>query len=259
MRSSASKPFLVVAMALFSLWPVAAADLLVYTEDDPPYAFVGGTGRLEGFAVETVQEILRRLGSPSQVRMLPWARGYREATEKAGVALFTMARTREREALFSWVGPIMDNRWIVVGLKGSPTKVEGLEDLRALGRVAVTNQVAWDQYLTGLGFTNLERTVDTSAAVRMLVAGHVDAYVTKDLGLKPEIVEAGFDPGNFVELCAINTVQLYIALSKGTDPETVARWQAAFAAMVADGSFQRIHQKWFSGRRLPGPPRPPAY
>jgi polar amino acid transport system substrate-binding protein len=50
----------------------------------------------------------------------------------------------------------------------------------------------------------------------------------------------------------LSTDLVYIAFSKGTSPQLVARWQAALDAMKRDGSFAKIYAKWLPGEIPPG-------
>ena len=79
--------------------------LSVYTEDLPPYNFVN-KGRLTGFSVDLVREIMQRVGTIAPIQVVPWSRGYQKAMEEPNVALFSTVRSTQRETQFKWVGPL---------------------------------------------------------------------------------------------------------------------------------------------------------
>ena len=97
---------------------VAAQDLTIISEDNPPFNFVQ-RGELTGFSIEIVREMLRRMDRPDTIRILTWARGYNLASTRPNVVLFSTARTEARENLFHWVGPLYRVRFGFYAKKGS--------------------------------------------------------------------------------------------------------------------------------------------
>ena len=85
---------------------VCLAELRLLTEQAPPTSFLRD-GQPEGYAVEVVRELIRRTGSQARIELLPWTRAYFLAKSEADTGLFSVVRTAEREALFQWVGPIL--------------------------------------------------------------------------------------------------------------------------------------------------------
>ena len=78
------------------------------TEENAPFNFTED-GALKGIAVDLIVAAMKDAGSevsPAEIQVVPWARGYDAARNQPGTMLFSMARTQERESLFSWVGPI---------------------------------------------------------------------------------------------------------------------------------------------------------
>jgi len=70
--------------------------LKIYTEDSPPgnYAL---NGKPAGMAMEIVREILNRLGEDADIKIVPWARGYRIALDLPNVrqlAIIYLEKTR---------------------------------------------------------------------------------------------------------------------------------------------------------------------
>ena len=83
-------------------------NLTIMTEIYPPYNFKE-KGELKGISVDLMVLILKKLGSRqtrNNIKLWPWARGYREVLGKKNTCLFSTTRTIEREKHFKWVGPI---------------------------------------------------------------------------------------------------------------------------------------------------------
>ena len=83
-------------------------DLYIGTEDYPPYN-LKENGKLQGISIDLMDLMLRKLDSRQthdNISILPWARGYFYLKERKYTCLFSTFRTKKREKLFKWVGPI---------------------------------------------------------------------------------------------------------------------------------------------------------
>lgn len=209
-------------------------------------------GRLTGWAVETAREIMDRSGIRAEIEPTPWARGYSTALSRPDVALLTAARTEERDPLFHWVGPIFRVQWSFMARKGSNIVINSLDDARKVRAIGTYLNDARDRLLVEHGFTNLDRSPTEDSVYRKLEYGRLDLIVGSNTGLAGVAETAGVDPENFEEVFPLKKVDLYIALSRGTDPGTVAAWLRAFEDMKADGTLKRIVQRWYPDMEPPG-------
>ena len=132
---------LIISMLLMLLIPtsgtsVYAQALTIITEEYPPVNFTH-EGKINGSSVEIVREILRRLKQPDNIKILPWARGYYLIKTNPNVALFTTTRTKEREELFHWVGPIATATNAFYVKKGSNIRINSLEEAKKVHSIAL--------------------------------------------------------------------------------------------------------------------------
>jgi len=217
--------------------------LKVVTEDYPPSAYVE-KGKLKGLSVEIVQEILRRIAKPDTITMVPWARGYKLALSEAPVALFSATRFPQREALFSWVGPLYQQRWGFYRWKGSGLQIPNLEAARKVARIGTYRQDAKMQYLEAQGFDNLVPTNKNITNVMHLKRGNIDLWVSSDFNLAHLARQAGVHPDRLELAYAFHSVRNYIAFSKATSPHVIRLWQAVLDEMKFDGTYERICRKY---------------
>ena len=87
-------------------------DFRIMTEHWVPYQFKEND-TIRGISVDLLVDLLDRVGSRqgrADIEMVPWARGYRYAQKIKNAILFLTSRTPEREHLFKWVGPVIQNR-----------------------------------------------------------------------------------------------------------------------------------------------------
>ncbi len=194
-------------------------------------------GRQQGFMVELVREIERRLGTNRPVRFLPWPRAYRNALLSPNHVIFPLARIPEREADFDWAIQVAPLTPVFVTLNG---KRLNLQTARQQGAIAVQQNSPFEQYLRKRGFTNL--VITTSAApipIRMLRAGRVDAWFTaRDLAAYSMREQFVTEPITYSE--PIFSVNIYIALSREFPAELRQVYLDAFHEMKKDGTVDRI-------------------
>lgn len=220
-----------------------AAELTLYTEDSPPLNYLKD-GRLDGASVAVVKAIQARIGDRTPIQVVPWARSYRALEQDPNVALFSTTRTEQREHLFKWVGPIGYVNWVLVKKRGSPVRVDALDDARSVPRIGTYQQDAREQWLKSLGFTNLESVPSDDMNCRKLQAGRIDLWITGDIDMVATCGNQGIDLRELEVAYVAKKQELYVAFSKGTPDATVRRWQDAYDALVREGEFRAIHQRY---------------
>lgn len=230
-----------LAFCLYPLtcWSTAPPDIRLVTAHLLPYSIQ--EGRQQGFMVELVREIERRLETNRPVRFLPWSRAIRDTQLSPNHVIFPLTRTPEREAHFDWAIEVAPIHLVFVTLNGR--KLD-LVQARRLDAIAVQQDTPFEQYLRQQGFTNL--VVTTSAApipIRMLRAGRVQAWFTaRDLAaysLKEQFVS---EPASYS--APITSGSVYIALSREFPAALRQAYLHTFDEMKRDGTFQHIMDQY---------------
>lgn len=240
----------VMALLLMCTLPAAAEPFKVYTEISGTSAFYEGN-RLTGAGVEIVREIMRRVGNGREIVVLPWARAYDSLIKEPGVALFATTRTEERDHQFHWVGPLFRMQWVLVARKGSGLVINSLDDARKVRLIGTYIDDVREKYLVRRGFTNLESTTDNIFNFRKLVHGRLDLVFTTSVGAVATARLAGVDPDAIEVVHVVREMDLYVAISGGSDLDQVKAWKKAFSAMKEDGTYQAIHRAWYPGLPVP--------
>ena len=83
-----------------------SAELKVYIAEYPPFQVLSEKGDHSGFSVELFKEIVKLTQLEVEYIPVPWVRAQALVAEQANSLLFTMARTTEREKLYTWVATI---------------------------------------------------------------------------------------------------------------------------------------------------------
>lgn len=107
-------------------------DLHLYTDEYPPYNFLE-KDKLEGISVDILEEMLQDIGSKltkNDITVLSWSRAYNLLKKKDNVMLFSMTKTKERERLFKFVGPIAKTRIVLIARKDRNIRIDSIEDIK---------------------------------------------------------------------------------------------------------------------------------
>jgi len=217
--------------------------LQLMTEEYPPVTFMKD-GKATGFVTDIVREIIARQDIPDNIRVTSWANGYNMALINPNVVLFSVERTEKRENLFQWVGPVGKNSAIFYAKKGSGIRIDSLEEAKKIAAIATTRDWFTEQYLKSKGFTNLVSSPLPSTNVRQLMNGEVQISIFTDITI-PEIVKnAGYSMDDLEPVFTVSSTYFYIAMSLGTPPEMVKKWQSALDGLKADGTFVKIYRSY---------------
>lgn len=229
----------------------AAAGLRILTEENAPLNFLKD-GEVTGLATEVAREIARRTGSAADIRLVDWQEGYQALLEQPGVALYSTVMTAQRKPLAQWVGPLASVETNLYALKGAQIRIANLEDAKNAGTIATVAGYYSEQLLRAEGFANTRSYPDRAASLRQLLEGKVQLVASANTELPAALERAGASMHDVQNVFTLSTDLAYIAFSRGTSPELVARWQAALDDMKRDGTFARIYARWLPAEMPPG-------
>ena len=104
--------------------------LIIATEEYPPISFKNTQGNADGLASEIAYKIMKRLHMKQSIHIWPWARDYALLKKGPNFLIFSVSRTKQREKLFQWVGPIYSMTTGFYTKKNSKLKISNLEDAK---------------------------------------------------------------------------------------------------------------------------------
>src|SRR5512139_2835551 len=228
-----------------------ASGLRILTAENPPLNF-SRDGEITGLATEVVRELARRTGTRGEITLVAWPKAYQALTEQPDIALFSTVMTAERKPLFQWVGPLVVQDTNLYALKGSGIAIANLDQARKIGKIATVSKYYSEQVLKEEGFANTQSYPDRETTVRKLLDGTVQLLASSNLGMPAALRKMGGSMDDVETAFTLSTDLFYIAFSKGTSPQRVARWQDALDEMKRDGSFAKIYAKWLPTENPPG-------
>lgn len=211
------------------------------TEPWTPYQIETKDG-LEGISIDLIKEIQKRIGNKKEIKVFPWKRGYNITLKKKGYALFLTTKSKQRENLFKWVGPIssMEIRFFKNAFREDLT-INSLEDAKKVSSITVAEDTITKEVLSEFGFTNLDINTLANNSFNKLLENKTDLYPVeensfmyklKQLNLQKKIIP--------VKMEAFYESKLYIAFNIETDDKIIKKWQAAFDEIKADGTYDKV-------------------
>lgn len=213
------------------------------TEEYPPVTFMKN-GKVSGFVTEMVREICARQGIPDNILLTSWDEAYKVALSNPNVVLFSAERTAEREKLFQWVGPVGKNNANFYAKKGAGIRINSLDEARKLSAIATTANWFTEQDLKKRGFTNLVSAPLPTDNVRMLMQGEVKLTVFTDITVAEIVKNAGYTMDDLEPVFTLSSTYFYIAMSLGTPPEMVKKWQSELDELKEAGTFEKIYRSY---------------
>ena len=92
----------------------SARAVVVVAADIPPYVIRAQQGAPSGMAIEVLEEAARRLGEPLEIELMPLARALSQTQHRQDVLLVPPVRSPQREPLFLWIAPLLDEAFVLV-------------------------------------------------------------------------------------------------------------------------------------------------
>jgi polar amino acid transport system substrate-binding protein len=242
-RRSAQRVFLcLIGLALAA--PAAQA-LTFVTEENPPFNYTE-QGKVVGLSTEIVTELGKRAAVPVQIQSMPWEKAYIAAQRDKETCIYSTARLDNRERLFSWIGPIATNQWVLIGKSDFAGSVKAVEDARKY-RVGVVAKDAKIEYLMSKGVTDLREVSEDMLNPPRLVLNRddpnrIDLWATSAYGARQTAARAKVK--DIKVILNLSRMPLYLACGRNTSPQTVQGLQQAFERAGKDGTLKRITERY---------------
>lgn len=219
------------------------------TEEFPPYNYLE-KGQLTGSSPEILSALLTQLKVPQSlqdVKVLPWARAYSEVQSDPWACLFSTTKTKEREPLFQWVGPISPARNVVVTLASRHLILPKGESLaQTQWTFGAVRDDAGEQLLVDHNVPTSQISLTTNAiqALEMLNSGRIDAFAYDESVIDWLARSQGWDPSQYVTSTVLATGYHYFAFNLKVPPEMIQEFQKALDQLKAKGQYHKILDKF---------------
>jgi len=233
---------IVLAAFAWSGLTVSAETLRVGSEVDyPPFEYFDETGTAVGFDIDIVHAIGRIMGVEIEIVNAPWGEIIpRLIRDEYDLIASAMTITQERAKLVDFSEPYFTNGQIVVVRTGE-SGIQSAADLRDKNVAVKAGTTSVDAALE-LDVANILTFAQVEEAYHSLLAGEVDAVIHDQF-----FVPTDPEPfaGRIRTVGEPFTLEYYgFAVKKGRT-DLLQGINDALAAIKADGTYERIHTKWF--------------
>jgi len=219
-------------------------ELNIFAEDIPPFVYGKKDFIPRGIGVEIVRYVAKQLNHSGEMEILSWNRAYKWTRDKSNNVLFPMSRTKARENLFKWVGPLFKSTSYLYKRKGNPMEVNSLEDAKNVLAISVVRNYASHQYLVDNDFKNLVDIGHTGGVIRSMVFNRASLISAGDIFLRFRAKQAGVDY-RLIKNTGVKLLEQtqYVAFSKSTPDSVIQQWQNIFNKIKQNGVYDKIFQR----------------
>lgn len=233
---------------LIFCYSLYAAEIVLYTEDYPPYQMIEN-GKLSGIGVDVVNEIKKRVNDTVEIRLTKWDTAYKQALSSKNVGVFSTGRTQERENMFKWVGPIGKTKYVFFMNKNNNLYIGNPDEAsKKVKEILVGNNDVSFQVLSSLGIKNLKSSSDITAKenIHKIANNQADLWASDYYSGMYKINLYGYK--DKIKPVMLNrpflATTLNIAFNIGTDNDIIKRWSKTLDEIISDGTFDKIIKKY---------------
>lgn len=206
--------------------------LYIYTEDWEPFHYIGENNMVEGYVVDLMDKILKDIDNSQtkdDIELLPWARGYKLAQIKKNAIIFSTTRTEEREKLFKWVGPIFNNKMLLVTKKSSKITLSLDEEIKQykvgtvkddVGNILLGNRGITPEYIHESG--------TSQESVILLSKGRVDMIASTWISFVNICKVLDIDYNKYERVYELSDLSLYFAFNNDTEDWVIKKFEESF-------------------------------
>lgn len=225
---------------------LAAEPYRIVMDEWAPYNYQEN-GRLTGISTDIVRAIMALTGDDFEIHLMPSMRATLTLRNRPRTIMYSLFRTPEREDLYKWVGPIVEESISPYQLAATAQPINSLEQLMHAPRISTRHAGLVPALLHELGFRNLDKSATSSLQLYlMLLAGRTDIIIgDTPAGVAYYSRELGIAPGTLRRIpLELFRAPLYIAFSHDSDDALVAAWADALAQLRRSGELERIVQRY---------------
>lgn len=218
-----------------------ATGLVVYTEDFPPYNYLGPDGEVTGTSTERVRQLLDLAGLDYQIRLVPWSRAVQLSRTEPNALIYTLARTPKRDSFYDWLMPLMRSEYHLFG-RSEDNRPVTLEALKAgdFRTACVTANISCEMLAwMGVPADKITRLPNQGILdLQMVLAGRADIYFNDLEGHKAQLKQAGLSAAFFRDAMRVPYEGgFYLAAGRQVPTEIRTKIRQAYDALLRAGEM----------------------
>jgi polar amino acid transport system substrate-binding protein len=221
--------------------------------NDPPYSLRDAQGKITGFYIDLIQEILTKMNCTMKLQEMPWARALSELEAGRIDILPGALKTSERNRFALFSDPINSSPNVLFMKKTAVDKfnLKTLSDISKINfRLGVQVNVAYgaefDQLLKKPAFQKQLTTVyKRDSAWKMVEIDRIDGLIADEVTGLHELKALHLDNTIGKTELVVSASPGLIAFSKKTiDENFVMGFNQQFQAMISSGEYAKIRERY---------------
>ena len=227
----------------------------------PPFEYKNASGKVVGADAEIVEAVLRRAGYVPDFKVQPWARVQQSALRGEFAVVFSMTKSKEREALYWFSEPINAVKDVFFKHKKNSLPWKTYDDLKAMrlgGSAGYGYDAGFQQAIAEKRFAAYVEVFDAepeSSGLRLLSSGAIDAFVC-EVSVCQYLIKANAPKFDHLDFSPhpIGLVRPYYAVFPKSWPnsENLQReFNAGLAKLIQEGEWRKILAKYRMEAKLP--------
>ena len=245
------KKIMIVMLLSFNLFATQTTKIKIYTEHYPPYNMKNINGRLQGSSVEVLSAVLKEMNSTQtikNVKLRSWTKSYKIAKKRVNAMVFSTTRTKSREKLFKWVGPIATTTVGVLAPKDKHIVISDVSDFNKYKIGVVLDDVGEALLLEANVDKNRFDYVKGEDAINQsfskLEEDKIDMFAYNLNVAFANAKMEGFDISKYEVIYTLKVGELYFAFNKNTDDKIIKKWQNALDKVKKNGIYDKIQNRY---------------
>ena len=229
---------------LLGTFQLHAQTARILTVSEPPANFVNLSGEVDGYVTDIVQAMQRLLKDNTRIEVMPEARVLYTVNKYRNVVFYSFSRTDDREYKYHWIKHVLSKQWLIYARADSNIQIDNIEQLKIAPAIGVVIGDIRSIWLKNLGFENLQPVTNHRQNLRRLMADRLSLIATERLTTHYLAHELGLSMDTMKVVFVLNQSDVYIAMSKSSEPELVERWQQAGQVLSLSGEMDKITARW---------------
>lgn len=222
----------------------------MYIAEYPPFQVIDEKKGHSGFSVELFKEIVKLTQIEVEYIPVPWVRALKIVAEQPNSLLFTMAKTPEREKLYTWVDTIylVDEGVFALNDREDIT-INTLDDVHKYsialprGDVSITTLNIFPDHTDDAYIVEHQE-----QCIKMLNLRRVDLNYNNNIGFFVAAKMLGFNPSQFKQVFVTRQTEMGIAANKNTHPESLRKIRQAIITLKENGVYAKLERTWFGDK-----------
>ncbi len=227
-----------------------ATDIKMMIDNYPPYN-MEVEGELQGLSIEVLDATLKQMGSKQNkfdVELLSWSKAYATAQKTKNSMVFSTTRTKSREKLFKWVGPVTKTTIGIIALKSKNIIINTPNDLKKYTIGAVKKDIGeillLENGVPKQNINSIDGVNGIATNFYRLERDKIDMYAIETKVAKYSADLNGFDSDDYEVIYILENNELYFAFNRLTADSIIQKWQKALDTIKANGIYDNIIKKY---------------